>query len=369
VNIPFYDVKRQNQALSSELTGAFQHVLNEDYLVLGEEVVQFENEFAKFCGVNYCLGVGNGLDALYLILKAYGVGEGDEVIVPAHTFIATWLAVSRTGAKVVPVDIYEDTYNINGEIIERVITKNTKAIIVVHLYGLPASMKQIKEIAKQADIKIIEDAAQAHGAFYENTRVGGLGDAAAFSFYPGKNLGALGDAGAITTNDQELTEQIKLLRNYGSVNKYEHLVKGVNSRLDEVQASFLRIKLKKLDEWNTRKADIAKQYLALLDESKVTLPVYPGWANPVWHQFVVRVRDRSEVTRFLDKKQIGWHIHYPVPCYLQSAYLDQGYRKDDYPITEKISSEILSLPIDPYLTSDEVDIICHSLNEISAGVY
>jgi len=367
VNIPFYDVRRQNQVMSSELTGAFQHVLNEDYLVLGDEVVQFEDEFAEYCGVKYCLGVGNGLDALYLILKAYGIGEGDEVIVPAHTFIATWLAVSRTGAKPVPVDVYEDTYNINGEIFEHAINKNTKAIIVVHLYGLPVSMKRIKEIASQADIKIIEDAAQAHGAYHEDIRVGGLGDAAAFSFYPGKNLGALGDAGAITTNDQELTEQIKLMRNYGSVNKYEHMVKGVNSRLDEVQASFLRVKLKKLDEWNSRKSDIAENYRALLDKSKFTLPVNPGWAKPVWHQFVVRTRDRNEVTRFLDKKQIGWHIHYPVPCYLQSAYLDEGFRKDDYPITEKISSEILSLPIDPYLTADEVNIICQSLNEFSTG--
>jgi len=363
MTIPFLDLKQHNQHLANELTDAFQRVLQNGWLVLGDEVSEFEREFAQYCGSDHCVGVGNGLDALYLILQAYGIGEGDEVIVPAHTFIATWLAVSHVGARPVPVEIDESTYDIDPVSIENSVTARTKAIIVVHLYGLPAAMSDVMEIASRHNIKVIEDAAQAHGACYKGQRAGALGDAAAFSFYPGKNLGALGDAGAVTTNDVGLAERIKLLRNYGSAKKYKHELVGNNSRLDELQASFLRVKLGKLDSWNDRRSEIADIYLSELGD-RYSLPVIPDQVNPVWHQFVIRSDLRSRLISHLDDAGIGWHIHYPVPCHLQDAYAYLKYKEGDFPITERITSEILSLPIDPQLSNQDVEKVCDCLNNV-----
>ncbi len=276
MQVPFLNIKAQNVELKAELEAAYTRVMDSGWYILGKEVEAFEAEFASYCGVKYCVGVGNGLEALHLILRAYGIGEGDEVIVPANTYIATWLAVSYAGATPAPVEPDEKTFNINPELIEKAITKKTKAILPVHLYGQCADMDAINEIAKRRGIKVIEDAAQAHGALYKGRKAGSLGHAAGFSFYPGKNLGAIGDAGAVTTNDGELAEKIRLLRNYGSKVKYYNEVKGFNSRLDEMQAAFLRVKLKRLDEWNSRRMQIAKRYFEALKEcAGLGLPYVP----------------------------------------------------------------------------------------------
>jgi dTDP-4-amino-4,6-dideoxygalactose transaminase len=336
------------------------------WYVLGKEVEALETEFASYCDSKHCIGVGNGLDALHLIVRAYGIGPGDEVIVPANTYIATWLAVTHAGATPVPVEPVESTYNIDSSKIEQAITPKTKAIMVVHLYGQPADMDPINALAKKHGLKVIEDCAQAHGARYKGCRVGGLGDAAGFSFYPGKNLGALGDGGAVTTNDQALAERILVLRNYGSQIKYQNEVVGYNSRLDELQAALLRVKLAKLDEWNERRRLIAIQYLqGFSGQQQLLLPQVPDWAEPVWHVFVVRHVERDALQKKLCEEGVGTLIHYPTPPHLQDAYTDLGFVKGDFSISEKIHEEVLSLPMSPHLTSAQtiqvIDSCCKAM--------
>ena len=352
--IPFLDLQTPHVELRSELEAAFERVLNSGWYIQGNELKLFENEFARYCEAEHCIGVGNGLDALHLILRAYDIGEGDEVIVPTNTYIATWLAASYAGATPIPVEPDERTYNIDPVRIEAAITSRTKAIIVVHLYGQPADMDAINAIAKKHNLKVIEDAAQAHGARYKGKRVGALGDAAGFSFYPGKNLGAIGDGGAVTTNDAVLAEKMRMLGNYGSKVKYHNEVKGFNSRLDELQAAFLREKLKKLDEWNDRRKVLATDYLHQLQGGNLVLPFVPDWADPVWHLFVVRSRQRDDLQSHLQRHGIGTMIHYPIPPHLQEAYAELGYKQGDFPIAEIIHKEILSLPIFPHLHNEDV---------------
>jgi dTDP-4-amino-4,6-dideoxygalactose transaminase len=358
----FFDLKSVNNASKSELTAAFNRVLESGWYVLGNEVNRFESEFANYCEVRNCIGVGNCLDALQFILQGLGIGGGDEVIVPSNTYIATWLAVSNVGAIPVPVEPRIETYNIDPSRIQDSITSRTKAIIVVHLYGQPCDMDPINEIADSFRLKVIEDSAQAHGAKYKGKRVGGLGDASGFSFYPSKNLGALGDGGAVTTNDPELTIKVNLLRNYGSKTKYQNEVKGFNSRLDELQAAFLIEKLKVLDKQNEERRKIASIYLEHLAYfEEITLPVIPDWAEPVWHQFVIRHHKRNDLINNLKKAGIGTMIHYPIPPHLQLAYKEMGKKKGDYPISELIHKEVLSLPITPGISLLEIESVIDAL--------
>lgn len=361
MKIPFLNLKSPYDELRFELDVAYQRVMESGWYILGTEVENFEQEFAAFCGVNHCIGVGNGLDALHLILRAYNVGLGDEVIVPANTYIATWLAVSYTGATPVPVEPFGHTYNIDPSRIEAVITSHTKAIIAVHLYGQPADMQPIMALAQRYNLKVIEDAAQAHGSIYKGLRAGALGNAAGFSFYPGKNLGALGDAGAITTNDGILADKIRVLRNYGSKIKYYNDNKGFNSRLDELQAAFLRVKLKYLDEWNARRSHIAQIYLTSLENTGIILPIIFEGAKPVWHLFVIRSKERNELQAYLKSKGIETLIHYPVPPNLQKAYKELDLPSGSYPITEVIHEEILSLPIGPHLSDSDAMFVSEQI--------
>ena len=351
--IDFLDLKSINLKNKEFYLEALERVIDSGWLVLGKEVESFELEFAEYCGVKHCIGVGNGLDALHLILKAYGIGPGDEVIVPANTYIATWLAVSYVGATPVPVEVIESTYNINPACFERAITPKTKAVIPVHLYGQPADMSPIMDIAGKHGIKVIEDAAQAHGAYYKDKRVGGLGHAAGFSFYPGKNLGALGDGGAITTNDDELAERLRVYRNYGSRIKYKNEVKGFNSRLDELQAAFLRIKLKSLDFDNDRRKKVAARYLNGLCEIGPILPSVPDAIDPVWHLFVIRTESRDKLAKYLLESNVKTMIHYPIPPHKQDAYAE--FNNLSFGLTERIHNEVLSLPMGPTITDGQVD--------------
>jgi dTDP-4-amino-4,6-dideoxygalactose transaminase len=352
--VPFLDLKAAYLELKRELDDAYHRVMRSGWYILGAEGNDFEREFAAYCGVSYCIGVGNGLDALHLILEAYSIGPKDEVIVPANTYIATWLAVTYSGAKPVPVEPDERTYNINPALIEKAVTKNTKAIIAVHLYGQSADMDEINKIAAKYDLKVIEDCAQAHGALYRGKKTGGLGNAGGFSFYPGKNLGAFGDGGAVVTNDSWVAERVAILRNYGSKIKYHNSVKGLNSRLDELQAAFLRVKLKHLDDWNRRRKDMAKAYLGSLEEiPEISLPYVPDCADPVWHVFVIRTRNRDGLQRHLRNHGINTMIHYPIPPHVQPAYNGLGQREGSLPITEAIHREVLSLPIGPHMSAEQ----------------
>jgi len=356
--IPFLDLQSPHQELRYELTAAFSRVLSSGWFVLGEEVKQFEHEFASYCNTSYCIGVANGLDALHLILRAYSIGPGDEVIVPSNTYIATWLAVNHCGALPIPVEPVIETYNIDPSLIESAITAKTKAIIVVHLYGQPVDMDPINEIAKKHGLKVIEDCAQAHGALYKGRKVGSLGDAAAFSFYPGKNLGALGDGGAVTTCDPQLAEKIRSLRNYGSHIRYHNKLKGYNSRLDEIQSAFLRVKLPTLDADNSNRSAIASYYSeGLLGIKGLTLPKIAFGCEHVWHLYVVRHAKRDELQSRLAELGIGTMIHYPIPPHLQPAYKDLGMLEGAFPISEAIHREILSLPIGPTITFKEADAV------------
>lgn len=350
MNVPFLDLQSPYRELKDELDAAYRRVMNSGWYIGGEEVAAFEAEYARYCETKHCIGVGNGLDAIHLILRAMEIGAGDEVIVPANTFIATWLAVTYAGARPVPVEPDERTYNIAPERIISAITPRTRAIVAVHLYGQPAEMSAITEIAKQHNLKIIEDAAQAQGARYRGRRVGGLGDAAGFSFYPGKNLGAMGDAGAVTTNDDRLAERIRALGNYGSRVKYHHEAQGFNSRLDPLQATFLRVKLARLDEWNERRRAVANLYLESFAETpELTLPFVPSWVEPVWHLFVVCHPERDLLQQHLNDARIGTLIHYPVPPHLSGAYKNEGWQVGDFPLTEQIANSVLSLPVGPHL--------------------
>lgn len=352
MNLPFLDIAASNSECQQELDTAYQKVIAGGWFVLGEEVSAFEKEFAEYCSVNYCVGVGNGLDAIALILKAMNIGVDDEVIVPANTFIATWLAVVQCGAKPIAIEPDKRTFNIDSTKIEQAITSKTKAIIAVHLYGQPSNMLAINKIAQQYGLKVIEDAAQAHGARYYDKRVGSLADAAAFSFYPGKNLGALGDGGAVVTNNQELAEAVRCLSNYGSKEKYHHELLGVNSRLDELQAAFLRVKLKRLDKWNQQRRDVAKFYYEQLsDIENLWLPDILEGCEPVWHLFVVKSIQRDMIQKRLMTHGISTQIHYPIPPHLSGAF-SKHMAQTSFPITETVANEVLSLPLFPRVLTD-----------------
>jgi len=364
-SVPFLDLRATYLELQAELDSAVAGVLDSGWFVLGRELAAFEREFAGYVGVEHCIGVASGLDALHLALRALGVGPGDEVLVPSNTYIATWLAVSYSGAVPVPVEPDERTYNINPDLLEKAISKRTKAIIPVHLYGQPADMDPILDFARRHGLWVLEDAAQAHGARYKGKRVGGLGDVAGWSFYPGKNLGAFGDGGAVTTNNAELADRIRVLRNYGSRTKYYNEVLGFNSRLDELQAAVLRVKLRFLDEWNERRCSIAARYLRALSDTHLVLPYVPEWAEPVHHLFVIRSKQRDALRQYLQDAGIGTLIHYPVPPHMQEAYSELGLREGSLPITERIHREVLSLPMGPHLRELQVERVIQALCEFS----
>jgi dTDP-4-amino-4,6-dideoxygalactose transaminase len=363
MNVPFLDVRAGYRELKKDLDAAYRRVMDSGWYILGGEVEKFEKEFAESCGTAHCVGVGNGLEALVLILKGYGIGKGDEVIVPANTYIATWLAVSYAGATPVPVEPDPKTGNIDPRLIEKAITPRTRAILPVHLYGQTADIDPICEIAKKRKLKVIEDAAQAHGSRYRGRPAGRLGDAAGFSFYPGKNLGAYGDAGAVTTDDVELANRVCLLRNYGSCEKYKNDIKGHNSRLDPLQAAFLSVKLKRLEEWNERRRELAAVYLEKLkDVPDLTLPYVPSWAEPVWHVFTIRHPRRDALQKHLKDRGIGTLIHYPIPPHLSAAYADLAKRIGRLPVTETLSRTLLSIPMGPHLTRRRQDRVIRSIH-------
>jgi len=347
--VPFLDVGACYRELREEYDAAYRRVMNSGWYILGEEVEAFESEFASACSSSYCIGTGNGLEALFLILKAYGIGEGDEVIVPAHTFIATWLAVSNTGARPVAVDSEEKGFQMDPTRVVDAITARTRAIVAVHLYGEPADMDALREIASARNIRLVEDAAQAHGAKWRGKPAGALGDAAGFSFYPTKNLGALGDGGAVLTDDPRLATSIRTLHNYGSAGKYNHVTRGYNSRLDALQAAFLRVRLCHLEAWNTRRKELAKAYLTGLAGTQCILPITREGAQPSWHLFVIRYAERERLRHFLRLHGIETLIHYPVPPHLTGAYQDSGYSRGDFPRTEQLADTVLSLPMGPHV--------------------
>jgi dTDP-4-amino-4,6-dideoxygalactose transaminase len=363
--VEFLNLKRINDSYEPQIQAAINRVLKSGRYILGDETQSFEKEFASYCDVNNCIGVGNGLDALHLILKAYGIGVGDEVIVPGNTFIATWLAVSYTGATPVGVDPHIDTYNIDPDLVEQAITANTKAIIAVHLYGRPADMLAINAIAAKHKLKVIEDAAQAHGASINGKKTGALSDAAAFSFYPGKNLGALGDGGAITTNDDALANKLRMLRNYGSAVRYEHSLAGFNSRLDEIQSAILRAKLSDLDAANLKRTHIACRYLSEIKNPLCQLPKVNEQQKSAWHLFVIQTTQRQTLIDKLAADGIHTLIHYPKPCHLQDAYNKPQSFKSSQPliVSDLLSKNILSIPMDPSMTKVEVDQVIESINQ------
>lgn len=363
MSIPFASFESMHEEIREELIEKFEQILSNNWFIDGNELKAFEAEYAEYCGVKHCIGCGNGLDALYLILCGYDIGEGDEVIVPANTFVATALAVTKAGAKPVLVEPDAGTFTLDPLKIEEKITEKTKAIIAVHLYGLPAGMDEICQVAHKHNLKVIEDAAQAHGALYKGRRTGSLGDAAGFSFYPGKNLGALGDAGAITTNDDSLADKVRMLRNYGSKVKYHHEYLGCNSRLDEIQAAFLRIKLKKLDLWNEYRNNVAKTYLAKMNNSAIILPKTAEDSTHVWHVFAIRSESRDDLREYLRLKGIGTNIHYPIPIHLQNAYRDLRICKGELPIAEKLSDTQLSLPMYYGIKEWEIEQIVDAINK------
>jgi dTDP-4-amino-4,6-dideoxygalactose transaminase len=361
--IPFLDVAAAYAELQGELDAAARRVMASGQFILGPDVTAFEEEFAAFCEADHAIGVGSGLDALRLILLGYGVGHGDEVLVPSNTFIATWLAVTQVGAAPVPVEPDPTTYNLTAQGVEAAITPATKAIMPVHLYGSPADMDGILAIGRDRAIPVVEDAAQAHGARYRGRRTGSLGDAAGFSFYPGKNLGALGDAGAITTGDDALAERVRMLRNYGSKLKYHHDLPGVNSRLDSLQAAALRIKLRRLDEWNDRRRAIAVRYVErLAGIERLVPPRTPEQVDPAWHLFVVRHPQRDVLQRRLSEAGVDTIIHYPIPPHLSGAYAADGERTE-LPVAERLAEEVLSLPIGPHLPLEDADRVAAAVRD------
>ncbi len=361
--ISFLDLKNVNAQCQLELNQAYDRVIASGWYILGEELAAFEREFSEYCGTKHCIGVGNGLEALKLILKAYGIGSGDEVIVPANTYIATWLAITYVGATIVPVEPEITTYNLNPDLIESAITSKTKAIMPVHLYGQPCDMSPILQLAEKYNLYVIEDAAQAHGAKYNGVMAGALGHAAGFSFYPSKNLGALGDAGAVTTNDDLLADRIRALRNYGSKRQYYNDVPGENSRLDEIQAAFLRVKLKYLQQWNIIRNQQAIMYIdSLIEFTDIVMPQYLKQTSPVWHQFVIRHVERDKLREDLSDHGIQTLIHYPIPPHKQNAYSDFNSLK--FPISEKIHKQVLSLPIGPHLSNKDIDKVILVLKDL-----
>lgn len=359
--IPFLDLGAAYRELKPEIDAAVSRVLESGWYILGPEVEAFEAEWAAYCDAKHAVGLANGLDALTLALRALDIGPGCEVIVPSNTYIATWLAVTGVGATPVPVEPDAATHNIDPARIEAAITSRTRALLPVHLYGQPADMDPILDIAKRHGLRVIEDAAQAHGARYKGKRIGAHGDVVCWSFYPGKNLGALGDAGAITTNDAALAERVALLRNYGSLQKYVNEEAGVNSRLDPIQAAVLRVKLGVLDEWTERRRAMAAAYTKGLAESGVILPHVPDWADPAWHLYVVHTSDREALQDRMTEAGVGTLIHYPIPPHMQKAYADMEIMPEALPIARDLASDVLSLPMGPQLSLDQVQDVVNAL--------
>ncbi|HXH37734.1 MAG TPA: DegT/DnrJ/EryC1/StrS family aminotransferase [Thermoanaerobaculia bacterium] len=360
--VPFLDVKAGYDELRTDLDAAYRRVMESGWYILGEEVEAFEREFASYCGAKHCVGVANGLDALHLILRAAGIGNGDEVIVPSNTYIATWLAVTHAGARPIPVEPDQGTYNIDANRIEDAITPRTRAILAVHLYGQPADMAAINEIGRARGLMIIEDAAQGHGGRVAGIRTGALGDAAGFSFYPGKNLGAYGDAGAVTTSDDGLAGRVRVLRNYGSRVKYHNETLGMNSRLDPLHAAMLRAKLPRLDDWNGRRSAVAARYRqGLAGVRDLVLPTVPAGIDPVWHLFVVGYPRRDDLQRHLTQRSIGTLIHYPIPPHCSEAYRSLGFAAGSFPLAESMAKSVLSLPMGPHLSDGEIDVVVDTI--------
>lgn len=363
MKIPFVTFRPMEAELDKELRDAFNRVFTRSWYIEGEEDEAFEKAFAEYCDSKFCIGVGNGLDALFLALKALEIKEGDEVIVPSNTYIATALAVTYVGASPVFVEPDIRTFNIDPTRIEEAITEKTKAIMPVHLYGQPCDMDPIMEIAKKNGLFVVEDCAQAHGATYKGKVIGSFGDVAGFSFYPGKNLGALGDAGATVTNNEELAKKVRALGNYGSDYKYHHIYKGNNSRLDELQAAFLAAKLPHLNRMNDERRRIAQEYIDGIKNEEVILPYIPEYANPVWHIFGIRCKRRDELEKFLNDAGIGTNKHYPIPMHLQECYKDLGFKEGDFPVAEEISATELSIPMYYGMTNEEVQYVIDKVNE------
>jgi dTDP-4-amino-4,6-dideoxygalactose transaminase len=359
-NIPLVGLFDQYQTIKSEIDAAIQNIITSSAFVGGKEVRNFENDFAAYCEAKACVGVGNGTDALYLTLRALGVGPGDEVITVAHTFIATSEAISSTGATPIFIDVKEDTMLMDPEKIESAITSKTKAVVPVHLYGQSCDMDAIMEIARKHGLKVVEDAAQAHGGKWRGRRVGSIGDAATFSFYPGKNLGAFGDAGAVVSQDEDLIEYIRMLANHGRLEKYTHKMEGVNSRLDGLQAAILRVKLRYLDEWNSKRRQIADAYREQLTHRSIVATSVHEHAEAVWHLFVVRVADRERLQSLLKEEGIATGIHYPVPLHLQPAY-EHRRAEFELPTTERAAQEVLSLPMYPELSQEQIEAVCNAV--------
>lgn len=359
--IPFATVERIHVQYGEELRWAYESVMDSNWFIGGEFCEKFEEAFAQYCGVKYCVGCGNGLDALMLSLRAMGIGSGDEVIIPSFTFIATALAVFYAGATPVFVEVDPETALLDPALIETAITEKTKAIIAVHLYGQMAPLDEICAIAKKHGLKVLEDAAQSHGAIYQGKRAGSWGDAGCFSFYPGKNLGALGDAGGVVTSDPELATKVRAIANYGAEKKYVHDYMGVNSRLDALQATFLRTKLKHLDTWCAERQDIARRYLAEIKNPKVKLPVIKH-GIPVWHLFVVRCEDRDKLRAYLEERGIGTNIHYPIPMHEQKAFAKYGLSHGSFPIAERLAATVLSIPMFNGMTNEEISAVIEAIN-------
>lgn len=364
MNVPFLDVGATYRELRAAHDAAYQRVMDSGWVLLGRELEAFEAEFAAYCSVPHCVGVANGLDALHLVLRAWGIGPGDEVIVPSNTYIASWLAVSMTGATPVPVEPDEATFNLDPARLVAALTPRTRAVMPVHLYGQAADMEPIIAFAAAHGLKVIEDNAQAQGARYCGRKTGGLGHAAGNSFYPGKNLGAFGDGGAVTTADADLADRVRVLRNYGSRKKYFNEVAGVNSRLDELQAAFLRVKLPHLDEWNERRRAVAALYQhELVDLPDLRLPVVPAGQQPVWHLYVVRHPRRDALQAHLQAAGVGTLVHYPVPPHLSGAYAAAGWQPGAFPLAKQLAAEVLSLPISPHCSLEQAAHVAASVRE------
>jgi len=359
MKVPILELKPAVDELRADLDAAYRRVMDSGWFLLGPELEAFEAEYAKSVGASHCVGVANGLEALQMVLMAHGVGPGDEVIVPAHGYIATWLAVTHVGARPVPCECDERTYNLDPAHIAAAITPRTKVILPIHLYGQTADMAAINKIAAHHGIFVLEDAAQSHGARCHGRPSGSLGHAAGISFYPSKNLGALADAGAVTTNDAQLADRIRHLRNYGSKVRYHNDYVGLNSRLGEMQAAFLRAKLPHLSAWNARRVSLAARYLAQLrGAGDVVVPFVPAWAEPAWHLFVIRTRQRDALQAHLAQHEVGTQVHYPTPPHLSPAYRSAGWKRGDFPLAEQLADEVLSLPIGPHVTAEQVDYVC-----------
>lgn len=364
MQIPFIDFRKLHEPIKEETYTAIQNVINNNAFILGKAVTDFESDFAKAHGVKHCIGVSSGTDANHLALWASDIKEGDEIIIPANTFIATAWGATLCGATPVFVDCESDSYNIDPKKIEEKITPKTKAIVAVHLYGQPADMDELKKVAEKHDLILIEDAAQSHIAEYKGKRIGGLSKAASFSFYPGKNLGAFGEGGAVTTNDDDLAQKIKMLRDHGSMKKYYHEYYGHNYRMEGIQGAVLGVKLKYLENWTKKRRDAAKKYTELLkDVKEIKLPEEMPYANHVYHLFVVQTKDRDKLQKFLNENEISTGLHYPIPLHLQKCFEHLGYKRGDFPQTEKLADECLSLPMFPDLTDEQINYVCDKIKE------